>query len=284
MSFTYTHDLHCVCFYVRVLVCSETVFSRQCVFKACYSLQFYCIFYTVCFYNLIQFAVTLYFLCSVFFSLLQCAVTLYFTCSVFSQPVTALCSSEPSARPGRPVAGSLDSHRASLAAAARLSPVSLSIEAARRPSAFIAHLAHKRPDMYMTDLCTSTPSDESRRRPAAVMSAGGACCWRCFRIWIWQAIFMETKKHKGPNLIDKNVCFPCDSVTGDAGFNRWKTTWITSLWFNFGGKIWELKTSFHLPGGRGRLRLFLPPWCPSLPPTSLLSAALRFPLPSVGRR
>lgn len=145
--------------YLRlVTVCSFAVFSIQCVFITLYSLQLQCILHAVC-----------------FCSLLQCAVTLYFTCSVFSQPVTALCSSEPSARPGRPVAGSLDSHRASFAAAARLSPVSLSIDAARRPSAFIAHLAHKRPDMYMTDLCTSTPSDESRRRPAAVMSAGEAC-------------------------------------------------------------------------------------------------------------
>lgn len=61
------------------------------------------------------------------------------------------------------VAGSLDSPRASLAAAARLSPVSLSVDAAARPSAFTAHLAQKRPDMYMTDLGASTPSHKSRR-------------------------------------------------------------------------------------------------------------------------
>lgn len=37
------------------------------------------------------------------------------------------------------------------AAAARLSPVSLSVDAARQPSAFIAHLAHARFDIYMAD-------------------------------------------------------------------------------------------------------------------------------------
>lgn len=37
------------------------------------------------------------------------------------------------------------------AAAARLSPVSLSVDAARQPSAFIAHLAHARFDIHMAD-------------------------------------------------------------------------------------------------------------------------------------
>lgn len=43
------------------------------------------------------------------------------------------------------------------AAAARLSPVSLSVDAARQPSAFIAHWAHARFDIYMADsVCKHT--------------------------------------------------------------------------------------------------------------------------------
>lgn len=171
---------------------------------ACYNVQLHCIFHKV----VLQYCYSVELHCTLlavcFCSQLQCGVTLYCTCSVFLQPVTALCSSEPSARPGGPVAGSLDSHRASLAAAARLSPVSLSVDAARRPSAFIAHLAHKHPDVYMTDLGASTPSDKSCRPGATTMSASGECHWCCFRsgivksFFFFQTNFMETKKAQGP--------------------------------------------------------------------------------------
>lgn len=65
------------------------------------------------------------------------------------------------------------------AAAARLSPVSLSVDAARQPSAFIAHLAHARFDIYMADSAckhtgTSLDGGLSSQQPAAAVSASDA--------------------------------------------------------------------------------------------------------------
>lgn len=139
-----------VCFHKLARVCSCTAIFPTCISAASDSAELHCVLHVLC---LLQFATV-------------CSDTVLYLQCVFA--ACYCCCGEPSARPGGPVAGSLDSHRASLAAAARLSPVSLSVDAARRPSAFIAHLAHKRPDTYMTDLGASTPSDKSR-------PAGGHC-------------------------------------------------------------------------------------------------------------
>lgn len=167
----------------------------------------------------------------------------------FSQPATALCSGEPSARPGRPVAGSLDSHRASLAAAARLSPVSLSVHAARRPSAFIAHRAHKRPDdVYMTDLGALTPRDTKFCRPAG--GHRNVTRWEMFRVEFENQFLCRQKNSTRAKISPIKISvFPFNIATR-----------ITSLLLYFERKIWEGKNIFS-PSARPRqtLRLLLPP-------------------------
>lgn len=123
------------------------------------------------------------------------------------------------------------------AAAARLSPVSLSVDAARQPSAFIAHLAHARFDIYMADsACKHTGtcldgglSSQPLRCQPVTRQVSPPLQELNLKNRIFLLFFWIQSEHKQQNLTITDTFFfhqlnkerDCDCVTVDAaGFNR----------------------------------------------------------------